>query len=180
MNIKKFRQAKGYSLKVLSGMVNIPESMLSRYENGLIDPPISKIKLIANALDVTIDDLISPDASQNVDYQVGSSTIETQKIPIIDYSNRMLAYASSQFAELENKIKKNADGKCELCGEPAPFDDFSGNPYLEVFYLQKYAIVNSKLINNAVALCPNCHAKLEYAPDKEDIQKLIKVAENHI
>lgn len=180
MNIKKIRQSRGYSLKVLSGMVNIPDSMLSRYENGIIDPPISKLKLIADALNVTVDDLISPDVSRDVDYQAGSFTIETQKMSINDFSNRMSAYASSfQFAELEKKVKKNADGKCELCGKPAPFDDLSGSPYLEVFYLQKYSILNSNPIKNAVALCPNCHAKLEYAPEKEDIQKLISVAENH-
>jgi len=181
MNIKKIRQAKGYSLKVLSSMVNIPDSMLSRYENGIIDPPISKLKLIADALNVTIDDLISSDDSRNIDYQIGSFTIETQKTSTIDYSNRMLAYASLFAAnELEINVKKNADGKCELCGNPAPFNDLSGKPYLEIFDLKKYAIISSIPVNNAVALCPNCHAKLEHAPEKEDIQKLIKVAANHI
>lgn len=50
-----------------------------------------------------------------------------------------------------------AGGKCELCGEDAPFLDASGEPYLEVHHIIPLAEGGPDVVENVAALCPNCH-----------------------
>lgn len=51
-----------------------------------------------------------------------------------------------------------ADGRCQGCGMPAPFRRRSnGSPYLEVHHRVPLAIGGEDTIDNAIALCPNCH-----------------------
>lgn len=58
-------------------------------------------------------------------------------------------------------VLKRANGKCECCGAPAPFirrgGPMDGQPYLEVHHKQWLVEGGSDTVNNAVALCPNCH-----------------------
>lgn len=57
-------------------------------------------------------------------------------------------------------VLQEADGKCELCAEGAPFTSKKGRPYLEVHHVRMLANGGSDGIRNAVALCPNCHRRL--------------------
>lgn len=57
-----------------------------------------------------------------------------------------------------------ADGKCEGCGAPAPFiRRADGSPYLEVHHEVPLANGGEDTLDNAVALCPNCHRERHYA-----------------
>lgn len=56
------------------------------------------------------------------------------------------------------EVLTRAGGKCEGCGSPAPFKKKSnGDPYLEVHHKTQLATGGEDSIENAVALCPNCH-----------------------
>jgi len=69
-------------------------------------------------------------------------------------------------------VKRRANGKCQLCGQDAPFHDRSGQPYLEVHHIQWLSKGGEDKIDNAVALCPNCHRKmhvLDLRVDKEHL-----------
>lgn len=57
-------------------------------------------------------------------------------------------------------VKKRAEGKCDLCGKDAPFMDAKGNPYLEEHHVERLADGGDDTIDNAVALCPNCHRQV--------------------
>lgn len=51
-----------------------------------------------------------------------------------------------------------AAGKCESCGAPAPFTRRAhGTPYLEVHHRIQLAHGGDDTIENATAVCPNCH-----------------------
>lgn len=63
-------------------------------------------------------------------------------------------------AEISAYVKMRADGKCDMCGERAPFIDKKGNPYLEEHHVIRLADGGEDSIDNAVALCPNCHRKI--------------------
>lgn len=66
-------------------------------------------------------------------------------------------------------VLQAADGKCESCEEPAPFlthDDF---PFLEVHHVHRLADGGSDTVDNAVALCPNCHRALHFARNRAEI-----------
>ena len=57
-----------------------------------------------------------------------------------------------------------AAGICELCDQPAPFIRKSnGTPYLEVHHRTRLADGGLDTLENAVALCPNCHRACHFA-----------------
>lgn len=64
-------------------------------------------------------------------------------------------------------ILQGAGGVCEACRSPAPFALSSGKPYLEVHHVLGLADGGADVVENAVALCPNCHRRLHYACDRE-------------
>jgi len=64
-------------------------------------------------------------------------------------------------------VLEEANGKCELCGHPAPFEDKDGDPFLEVHHVKTLAEGGADTVENAVALCPNCHRSLHLAKDRE-------------
>lgn len=75
--------------------------------------------------------------------------------------------------------KRRANGICQLCGMPAPFNSpKTGEPYLESHHIIWLSDGGSDTIDNTVALCPNCHRKMHYVNDSEDVEKLKKVALN--
>jgi hypothetical protein len=75
-----------------------------------------------------------------------------------------------------NKNKRitlaEAHGICELCSTPAPFKDKSGNPYLLATMIIPSVYGGTNMLNNLVALCPNCAAKMDIRADDTDIAYL--------
>ncbi|MCJ8287113.1 HNH endonuclease signature motif containing protein [Halomonas sp.] len=68
--------------------------------------------------------------------------------------------------------KRRADGICELCQEPAPFQTKKGEPYLECHHIEWLAAGGEDTIENTVALCPNCHRKMHALDLPADVKKL--------
>ncbi|MDF9902922.1 HNH endonuclease [Pseudomonas laurylsulfatiphila] len=64
-------------------------------------------------------------------------------------------------------VRQQAEGKCEGCGNPAPFEK-SGRPFLEVHHVKHLAQLGSDRPSNAVALCPNCHRRCHHSSDREE------------
>ena len=75
--------------------------------------------------------------------------------------------------------KRLANGKCELCGKPAPFKDSKGKPYLETHHVVWLSQGGSDSVDNTVALCPNCHRKMHVVADPGDVSKLKIVAKKN-
>ncbi len=71
--------------------------------------------------------------------------------------------------------KCRANGICDLCGNPAPFKDKKGNPYLESHHVITLAKGGPDVIYNTVALCPNCHRKIHSLHSKNDMKFLEKI-----
>lgn len=80
---------------------------------------------------------------------------------------------------LKEEVKRIADGKCQMCGNPAPFIDKYGSPYLEEHHVKKLADGGTDTIDNVVAICPNCHRKVHVLNDEEDTIILEGIAENN-
>lgn len=56
-----------------------------------------------------------------------------------------------------------AKGVCESCYEPAPFTKRSdSSPYLEVHHRIPLSADGDDTVDNAIALCPNCHRKFHF------------------
>ncbi|MDI3357725.1 HNH endonuclease, partial [Pseudomonas sp. UYIF39] len=67
--------------------------------------------------------------------------------------------------EVRAWVRQQAEGKCEGCGEPAPFEK-DGRPFLEVHHVKHLAQEGSDRTSNAVALCPNCHRRCHHSSDR--------------
>ena len=63
-------------------------------------------------------------------------------------------------------VQNNANGKCELCLQAAPFLTNGSRPYLEVHHVITLANRGPDTIDNTVALCPNCHRAMHFSSDK--------------
>jgi len=63
-------------------------------------------------------------------------------------------------------LLKNSEGKCESCGNTSPFKKSDGLFYLEIHHLKRLADGGSDTLNNAIAVCPNCHREFHYGEDR--------------
>ncbi|MCG8708867.1 HNH endonuclease [Brenneria sp. 4F2] len=68
--------------------------------------------------------------------------------------------------EVKAYVLQEAKGVCECCHNPAPFVQADGLPFLEVHHLKYLANGGSDTVENAAALCPNCHRAMHYAVNK--------------
>ena len=66
------------------------------------------------------------------------------------------------------QVLKNSNGVV-YCEEPAPFTKPDGDFYLEVHHLRRLADGGTDTISNAVAVCPNCHRRLHFANDRDEV-----------
>ncbi len=67
-------------------------------------------------------------------------------------------------------VLKRAKGICELCKKQAPFKKQDEIPYLEVHHWTPLADGGEDTIQNAAALCPNCHREAHFGMDREFIK----------
>jgi 5-methylcytosine-specific restriction endonuclease McrA len=73
------------------------------------------------------------------------------------------------------EVMLRADGVCEACGSRAPFVRISdGMPYLEIHHILPLASGGDDTVENAAALCPNCHRRAHYAGDARAFTALLK------
>ncbi|MGR6329029.1 HNH endonuclease [Sphingomonas sp. XXL09] len=58
-----------------------------------------------------------------------------------------------------------SNGICEDCGSTAPFiRNADGTPYLEVHHKQHLSEGGEDTVENAIAICPNCHRREHFGP----------------
>jgi len=77
-------------------------------------------------------------------------------------------------------VKRKAKGICDLCTSPAPFRTRKKEPFLECHHITWLSKGGEDTIENAVALCPNCHRKmhlLNLAKDRTELQFRVKKRE---
>ncbi len=60
-----------------------------------------------------------------------------------------------------------------------PFLDVEGKPYLEVHHIKWLSKGGADSIENAIALCPNCHSKMHVIDDPTDVAFLLEKAQNN-
>lgn len=77
-------------------------------------------------------------------------------------------------------VKRRANGYCDLCSEKAPFLDAQGRAYLECHHIAWLANGGFDTVDNACALCPNCHRKMHIVGSPEDVKNLVVVASKRI
>ena len=70
--------------------------------------------------------------------------------------------------EVRAWILRESHGKCECCQGAAPFNRPDGSPYLEVHHAVPLAAGGPDTVDNAIAVCPNCHRRLHHGHDRAE------------
>lgn len=65
-------------------------------------------------------------------------------------------------------VLEQAKGICELCGQPGPFETADGDLFLEVHHVVPLAKDGPDTVDNAVAICPNCHRRCHLSADRDE------------
>lgn len=72
-------------------------------------------------------------------------------------------YAFIRNPDVVAEVRDRAAGICERCGNGAPFvGKSSGLPYLEVHHKVQLSDGGLDTVDNAIAICPNCHRELHF------------------
>lgn len=104
--------------------------------------------------------------------------IENSKTPKNNKKSESTFYSRNQY--IKELVKRLAQGKCQLCCEPAPFTDKFGEPYQEEHHVVRLADDGQDVLKNVTALCPNCHRKMHILNDKLDQIVLEGIAQTMI
>ena len=95
-----------------------------------------------------------------------SLAVRMQRLAIADRMPARVSVTSYMFArnpDVVAVVLHRASGTCESCDKPAPFPRRKDNtPYLEVHHRVPLASNGEDTVENAIALCPNCHRKAHY------------------
>lgn len=60
------------------------------------------------------------------------------------------------------EVLLRANGKCQRCKRDAPFLREDRTPFLEVHHIEWLSRGGDDSVENAIALCPNCHRQMHY------------------
>ncbi|MEX3982799.1 HNH endonuclease [Paraburkholderia sp. EG287A] len=88
--------------------------------------------------------------------------------PVYPESVLVATRAFRRNADVIAEVLGQAAGICQGCRLEAPFKRPDGTPYLEVHHRQPLAEGGADTVENAIALCPNCHRERHYGAGYRD------------
>jgi len=160
-------------LEVEKFSTQIPVGALIKVSNGT---PV-KVRPMAGGLSYvrrlpkwvgSAETLIKDELDQELEIGILESATQSQSSRIERLSNaprlpervQILSVGYRRNPDVIIEVLNRANGVCEICGEEAPFLRASdGTPYLEVHHIKTLASGGEDVVENALALCPNCHRK---------------------
>ena len=100
-NLIALRKAKGMSQRDLAKASGISNRMIAHYENHAVIPPIAKLEKLANALEVSLGELIDTNAAESDISGLNTRTLKKVKLleqlppadqrKVLDYINALIA-----------------------------------------------------------------------------------------
>lgn len=141
--ITEYDDKKWFRLRKINSIDTGSSMTKEEYENELS----KKVKEAKELTEINIDE-------ENKEQKIGNENPEKIQVIVSEYKRDPKVIV---------KVLKRAKGVCEICRQDAPFIRKSdGTPYLEVHHVDPLSNGGSDITNNALALCPNCHAKAHY------------------
>lgn len=80
-------------------------------------------------------------------------------------------YSRSQ--AVKTYVKERADGLCEGCDEPAPFENPDGEPFLHAHHIHELSQGGPDTLETVIALCPNCHYEVHYGKHGDEYNEYL-------
>ncbi|MDS0300935.1 HNH endonuclease [Halogeometricum sp. S1BR25-6] len=93
--------------------------------------------------------------------------------PIRDTSNSGGGSRYQRSAAIKEYVKARADGICEACDEPAPFETPNGEPYLEAHHVDELSDGGADHPDKVVAVCPTCHKRIHHGANGNALNNLL-------
>lgn len=85
---------------------------------------------------------------------------------------RQISYVRSEAVRVY--VLKRANGICEACDRPAPFETAKGRPYLEPHHTQRVADGGPDHPRWVAAICPNCHREIHHGKGGDALNERLK------
>ena len=108
LKIKGFRDQRGLTQKELADLIEMGNTTIANYEKGFRTPKKNTLFKIANALNVTIDDLF-PILKQSDNSIIESVEEILSQLDPEPYQHNVLTYAEGQLEEQKKAKKKHAE-----------------------------------------------------------------------
>lgn len=105
-------------------------------------------------------------------------TFETNRLEELFIPKRV-QIRSRDLQKIRRLMIERAKGHCQLCKNPAPFMDASGQPFLKVHLLVPFREGGKEAPENLVVLCSNCYDKMRFNPTESDKKKLKSTVEKY-
>jgi 5-methylcytosine-specific restriction endonuclease McrA len=170
-----------YKSRKIYNKGHIERDALIKFENNLLSSAATNREELATLIKAEGDNSqkvgIKIDRYETVDayYQTLEEEIHQSKLDALTRKKRLkVASKKPDTLEIIHRIfKRNSDviaevlerakGTCEYCEKAAPFIRKSDKtPFLEVHHKIPLAKGGEDTVENAVALCPNCHREMHY------------------
>jgi len=142
------------------------------YYEGINKTRLNKMRSIVknyeNSVELPVDFLQEQELLEQAVESSATISVEDRTVRLKNTNTRPRKYTAvielySRNADVIATVLERADGKCERCLKEAPFiKKTNGRPYLEVHHRIQLAHGGYDSIENALALCPNCHRGLHY------------------
>jgi hypothetical protein len=115
----------------------------------------------------TFDNQLEKDVKKSAADSILARQKRLLNAPKYPAKSAVLSYNYNRNPDVIAEVISRANGICELCQIPAPFIRASdGSPYLEVHHWTPLAEDGLDTIENAAALCPNCHKQAHFGEFK--------------
>jgi len=145
-----------YYEKFRNGTLQSLRAVVKRFELILAKPRdlSTEAKLFTAAVNRAIKD--SPENRQKRLLQAAKMPLKIHAVSEVYLRN----------PDVVAEVLIRANGMCERCTKPAPFlKKKDGEPYLEVHHIHLLADGGEDTVENAMAVCPNCHRHLHYGKE---------------
>ena len=135
---------------------------------------LHRINTASSVAPVTIEEF-QEDSERKTDTSKNSSQGERQSrlanAPKKPKTTTVIVEAYVRNPDVIVEVLERANGICEGCQNPAPFKRRRDRtPYLEVHHKIPLSLNGEDTVENAIALCPNCHRQEHYGPAKWALQ----------
>lgn len=164
--------------RLASLKVNSSPSIRSERKDWLVGKFL--VKDIFNGQQLTLDPKTLDQAFER-EIQVSSNDSKQRRQERLKQANKkpISTFAQTRIfirnADVVVEVLQRANGVCDYCDQPAPFmKDSDGQGFLEVHHITPLADNGDDTIENAVALCPNCHRQAHHGKNSFNIGRLEK------
>ncbi|HMP11481.1 HNH endonuclease signature motif containing protein [Hydrogenophaga sp.] len=162
-NVSRFETPVPVScfIKVADG-----KPLKKRTRAGGWSPVVQQLDWVGTTDQAVKDDIDSSLANAVTDALAASSEARKARLATankVPEAVQVLSRAFRRNADVIAEVLVRANGICESCHSPAPFLRAADNtPYLEVHHRITLASGGEDTVENAVALCPNCHRRQHF------------------